>query len=81
MTSNSQLREDEAPHEGMRAVLRELAQQLAVARDRYDELVEWRSAKAAISELGSDQRLSLWVPKTRSRPGIRAEQRKRRKPM
>jgi hypothetical protein len=58
MTSNPHLREDDAPHDGMGAVLMELAQQLAAARDRYDELVEWRAANAATTELASDHRLN-----------------------
>src|SRR5437867_3866762 len=58
MTSNPHLREDNAPHEGMSAVLLELAQQLVGARERYDALVEWRSANAATTELASDHRLN-----------------------
>ncbi len=58
MTSDPHLREDDAPHDAMGTVLLELAEQLAAARDRYDELVEWRSANGATTELASDHRLN-----------------------
>ena len=52
------LRENEAPHAGMADALLELADRLASARGRYDDLVEWRSAETASVEFASDLRLS-----------------------
>jgi hypothetical protein len=54
-----QFRENEAPHAGMADVLLELGDRLETARQRYDELVEWRSAESASVVFASDQRLSL----------------------
>jgi hypothetical protein len=52
------LREDEAPHAGMGDVLLELADRMANARERYEGLVEWRSAETTSVEFASDVRLS-----------------------
>jgi hypothetical protein len=54
-----QLRKNEAPHAGMADVLVEQGDRLETARQRYDELVEWRSAESASVVFASDQRLSL----------------------
>jgi hypothetical protein len=54
-----ELRENDAPHAGMADVLVELGERLETARQRYDDLVEWRSAETASVVFASADRLSI----------------------
>jgi hypothetical protein len=57
--TRAELREGEAPHDGMRDVLLGLAERLGSARERYNELGAWRSREVASVEIASGDRLSI----------------------